>query len=73
MDYTFKIIIEECEEGGYYAECPSFQGCHAEGESYEETIKEIKQVISGFIDLYKEKNESIPTDNFSVASVKIPV
>ena len=39
MEYHFKIIIEECEEGGYYAECPAFQGCHVEGDTYEETIR----------------------------------
>ncbi|KKK80705.1 hypothetical protein LCGC14_2820840 [marine sediment metagenome] len=55
MEYTFKIIIEECEEGGYYAECPAFQGCHVECESYE------------------ENNEEIPVDNFSIASVRVPV
>jgi len=37
MEYTFQIVIEECEEGGYYAECPAFQGCHVEGATYEET------------------------------------
>jgi predicted RNase H-like HicB family nuclease len=31
MEYTFKIVIEKCEVGGYYAECPAFQGCHVEG------------------------------------------
>ncbi len=41
MEYTFEIVIEECEEGGYYAECPAFQGCHVEGKTYEEIISEI--------------------------------
>ena len=54
MEYTFKIIIEECEEGGYYAECPAFQGCHVDGETYEKTIDEMKQVINGFVEEYKE-------------------
>ena len=27
MEYTFKVVIEECEEGGYYAECPAFEDC----------------------------------------------
>ena len=34
---VFKAV-EECEEGGYYAECPAIPGCHVEGETYEETI-----------------------------------
>jgi len=73
MDYTFKIIIEECEEGGYYAECPAFQGCHVEGDTYEETIREIKHAIAAFIASYKEKNEEIPLDNYSIASVRVAV
>ena len=73
MDYTFKIIIEECEEGGYFADCPAFQGCHVEGETYEETIIEMKQLIGNFIHVCKENNEPVPVDNFSVASIKIAV
>ena len=73
MDYSFKIIIEECEEGGYYAECPAFQGCHVEGDTYEETLSEIKSAIAGFIEEYKQNNEPIPLDNFSVASVRVAV
>jgi len=50
VENTFKKVIEECEEGGYYAECPAFQGCHVEGETYEEIISEIRQVIHRFIE-----------------------
>ena len=73
MEYTFKIIIEECEEGGYYAECPSFQGCHVEGDTYEETIEEMKQVIAVFIESYQKNEKIIPIDNYSIASVRVPV
>ncbi len=40
--YNYKIVVEECEKGGFYAECPAFPGCHAEEDTYEITIKEIK-------------------------------
>ncbi|MCK4796385.1 MAG: type II toxin-antitoxin system HicB family antitoxin [Spirochaetes bacterium] len=73
MEYTFKIIIEECEEGGYYAECPSFQGCHVEGDTYEETIEEMKQAIAVFIESYQKNEKIIPIDNYSIASVRVPV
>ena len=73
MEYSFKIIIEECEEGGYYAECPAFPGCHVEGETYEETMKELKEVIKAFIEEYKKNNQKIPEDNFLVATVRVPV
>lgn len=73
MDYLFKVIIEECEEGGFYAECPSFQGCHIEAETYEEAMREIKSCIKSFIEDYKEKNQEIPMDNFSVSTVRVAV
>ena len=64
MEYTFKVIVEECEEGGYYAECPAFQGCHVEGETYEELMNELRRVITDFVDEYKKmvkKSQSITT------------
>ncbi|MCL6097615.1 MAG: type II toxin-antitoxin system HicB family antitoxin [Bacteroidetes bacterium] len=71
--YNYKIIIEECEEGGFYAECPAFPGCHVEGETYEETIKEIKEAVKNFIEDYQSRNEELPSDNFLVTSVQIAV
>ena len=73
MEYTFKVIVEECEEGGYYAECPAFQGCHVEGETYEETMNELKLVIADFVDECRKNGEEIPIDNYSIASVRVPV
>ncbi len=71
--YNYKIIIEECEEGGYYAECPALPGCHVEGETYEETVKEMKEAVKGFIQDYKLRNQELPSDNFIVTSVQIAV
>ena len=73
MEYHFKIIIEECEEGGFSAECPAFQGCHVEGDTYEETMREMKSLIAGFIEDYNKNNEKIPSDNYSIASLKVAV
>ncbi len=71
--YNYKVVVEECEEGGFYAECPAFPGCHVEGDTYEETIKEMREAVKAFITDYKEKNEELPTDNFLVTSVQISV
>ncbi len=71
--YNFKIVVEECEEGGFFAECPAFTGCHVEGETYEETIREMKEAIKVFIQDYQSRNEELPSDNFSVMSIQIAV
>ena len=71
--YNYKVIIEECEEGGFYAECPAFPGCHVEGETYEETIKEMKDAVKNFIEDFSSRNEEFPSDNFLVTSIQIAV
>lgn len=42
----YPIVVEPCEEGGFFADCPSIQGCHAEGETYGEAIDNLREVIS---------------------------
>jgi len=56
----YPVIIEPCEEGGYFAYCPSIQGCHAEGESYSETIENIEDVIKAHLEIRKKNKEFLP-------------
>lgn len=72
-EYRFTVIIESCEEGGYFATCPVFPGCHVEGESYEETISEMRLAINAFIADYKEEGETIPEDDVTVTTLRIAV
>lgn len=45
MHYRFPVILEEDETGGYVVECPSFQGCYTQGETYEEAMANIRELI----------------------------
>ena len=69
--YNYKIIVEECEDGGFYAECPAFQGCHVEADTYEETMKEMKLALKNFIQDYQSVNQELPSDHFLVTSIQI--
>ncbi len=72
MQYHFPVVIEHCEEGGYYGECPSLTGCHVQGESYEETMFELEAAISGMIDDYLLTGDPLPVSfpSLSVISVE---
>ena len=39
------IIIEMDEDGYYIVSCPTFKGCHSYGETIDEALKNIKEVI----------------------------
>ena len=58
--HLYSVVVEPCEEGGYFADCPSLQGCHAEGETYAEVIKNIEDVINVHIKVRKEYKEFVP-------------
>ncbi|MBU3965306.1 type II toxin-antitoxin system HicB family antitoxin [Patescibacteria group bacterium] len=57
----YSVVIEPCEEGGYFADCPILQGCHAEGETYAEVIENIEDVIKAHIEIRKKHKEFIPS------------
>ncbi|MFQ5455307.1 MAG: type II toxin-antitoxin system HicB family antitoxin [Nitrospirota bacterium] len=72
-EYRFTVIIERCEEGGYFAMCPAFPGCHVEGETYEETLAEMRAAIDAFIEDYKEEDEPIPEDDVTITMLRVAV
>ena len=42
--YTFPVVIEK-DEDGYFAYCPTLQGCYTQGDTYEEALANIRDAI----------------------------
>lgn len=72
-EFRYTIIIEPCEDGGFFAMCPAFPGCHVQGDTYEETISEMRSSIKSFIEDYIEENETLPEDDLTITSLKVAV
>lgn len=62
--YLFPITIEFCVEGGFFADCPILQGCHAEGKTYTEALENLQDVIDVHIEARKKFNEPLPLVSF---------
>jgi predicted RNase H-like HicB family nuclease len=45
-----KCLIHEAEEGGFWAEIPSLPGCYTEGETLEETVSNLREAITCYLD-----------------------
>lgn len=41
----FPVMVEVDEDGYYIVSCPLFKGCHSYGETIEEALENIKEVI----------------------------
>jgi len=64
-----KVILEPSEEGGYTAIVPSLPGCISEGDTKEETLKNIREAI----ELYLEpvEDDQIMTDNAEMVELAV--
>jgi len=72
--YQYTIFIEPCEEGGYFATCPSLPGCHVQGERLEGTLNEMKAVIDAYLEDLKAHHEPIPKPTqVTIASIGVAV
>ena len=54
--YLYPVSVELHKEGGYHAKCPILQGAWADGETIEEAIKNLRDVIR-LILKYREERE----------------
>ena len=57
----FEILVHESKNGGYWAECPSFEGCYSQGETLDELQSNIKEAIELCLEEIRSKNKRIPT------------
>lgn len=46
-----KVIVHAAEEGGYWAEVPAIPGCATQGDTREELMENLLEVIEGCLSL----------------------
>ena len=64
-----KVILEQSEEGGYPAIVPSLPGCISEGDTKEETLKNIRKAIELFLEPVED--DQIMTDNAEMVELAV--
>jgi len=58
--YEFDVVILEDETGGYIAFVPTLPGCHTQGETIEELMKNVKEAIELYLEtLTDEEKEDV--------------
>ncbi len=64
-----KVILEPSEDGGYTASVPSLPGCISEGDTKEETLKNIREAI----ELYLEpvEDDQVITPNAEMVELAV--
>ncbi len=52
---TIKAIVYEAEEGGYWAKVPTMPGCYTQGETKEELVANLHEVIELWMEVDQER------------------
>ena len=72
-NYSYKVILEPQAEGGYTAFVPKLPGCVSEGETYEETLANIREALELYLEVLEERCQAILPDDIMVAEVGVCV
>ena len=52
-----KVIVHNAEEGGYWAEVPSIQGCVSQGDSFDELLSNLYEAVEGCLSVSIQDTE----------------
>ncbi len=66
-----KAIIHDAEEGGYWAEVPALPGCISEGDNLEELKSNLKEAITGWLEVYNEELDKKVSSSFKVLELAV--
>jgi predicted RNase H-like HicB family nuclease len=72
MTRHFTVIFEKEEEGGYHVFCPVLPGCHTQGESIDEGLRNIREAIQLYIDSLIEDGLPVPEEDILIKPIEIP-
>jgi len=71
--YKVSVVVEK-DEDGYFAYCPELQGCYTQGDTYEEVLENIKDVIRLHITDRLEEGGAIPRPEIiSLTAVEVAI
>lgn len=60
-NWTFRIIIEK-DGKLYHGYVPALPGCHTQGATIEETRKNLREAIAGYLKTLQARSLPIPRD-----------
>ncbi len=73
QSYRIVVVIEK-DSDGYFASCPRLQGCYTQGDTYEETLDNVRDAILLVLEDMKGRGETLPsTEGVSLTTLEVAV
>jgi antitoxin HicB len=61
-EYSYTVLFDPAEEGGYVVTCPALPGLVTEGDTLEEARTRAADAIRGYLESLQKDGQPIPTD-----------
>jgi antitoxin HicB len=65
-NFSYSVYYEQAPEGGFVAFVPALPGCYTQGETLEETERNVKEATALYLESLVAHGETIPADHFKV-------
>ena len=59
---SYSVHYEQAPEGGFVALVPALPGCHTQGETLEESERNVREAIALYLDCLVADGETIPEE-----------
>lgn len=71
--FHFTAIFEKESDGGYHVYCPALKGCHTQGDTYEESLRNIREAAALYIESLLDDHQPIPEEDVMIQPLSIAV
>jgi predicted RNase H-like HicB family nuclease len=61
-EYSYTVLFEPAEEGGFIVTCPALPGLVTEGDTLEEARQMARDAIQGYLESLHKDHQPIPPD-----------
>ena len=60
--FSYSVFYEKAPEGGYVAFVPALPGCHTQGETLEDSERNVKEAIAVYLESLAAHGDAIPVE-----------
>jgi len=57
--YELPVVIELDEDGKYVAFCPALEACYTQGDTFEEAVENIQDVVTMCLEELREEKKKV--------------
>ena len=67
----YSVVIHDAEEGGFWVDVPALPGCYSQGESVDESLRNVREAIELYLEVLRDEGRDAPVDSEVVYRVDV--